>query len=314
MAKYQLTRKHSFIASLVLLFLLFSLLHLFQTPASSPVPVEEQHHRRQAKIIFTNFTIEKNADLKTKVAAVDALPAEPPKEVVLSANCPVFADVKGNLGPADVLTKRIEAVTTDSMTAEEVAKVVEEHWLTARWQAASNMKGDPIPGVHWLVLDLQSSGCSNSDAKELQQEDTSVSTLVPPPRITKILLDWEDAHSKDFVVQGCNFPSGAGTAALGLADAGGDVCSAACGAEDWKLLASSLAFTELPRTKRHIRHQLLIGGSGQAWQYGATTSGQLGSGMEFPAYRCVRIVINRPATRWGSSLWQVEVSGYREGA
>ena len=66
------------------------------------------------------------------------------KEQLISAGRPASSDVRGNLGPARVVTS-------------EVVK----DWLKDRWQAAKNMKGEPIPGPHWIEVDLgRSCTCS----------------------------------------------------------------------------------------------------------------------------------------------------------
>eukprot|EP01032_Pedospumella_encystans_P019025 gene19025-21641_t len=74
---------------------------------------------------------------------------------------PVTSDVRGNLGPAS-------AITNERM----------EDWLTDRWQAARNMGGDPIPGEHWVEIDLQ--GLFYID---------------------KVFIDWEVAFSNDWTIQ-----------------------------------------------------------------------------------------------------------------
>jgi hypothetical protein len=60
------------------------------------------------------------------------------KPVLVSENCPASSDVIGNLGPSSVITSE---VTRD--------------WLKDRWQAAANMRGEPIPGEHYIQIDLQ---------------------------------------------------------------------------------------------------------------------------------------------------------------
>lgn len=69
------------------------------------------------------------------------------------------ADIRGNLGPASV--------------------VVQPHpgkdWIHDRWQAASDMHGTAIKGVHWILLDF--------------------GTEVVPD---KIILDWEAAYSDEY--------------------------------------------------------------------------------------------------------------------
>lgn len=88
--------------------------------------------------------------------------------ILLSNGKPVTSDVRGNLGPASVVTSEVIA-----------------DWLKDRWQAASDMGGTPIRGQHWLEIDLQEDRTSSS--------------------ITRILIDWEDAFSDRWVVLGKQF-------------------------------------------------------------------------------------------------------------
>ena len=60
------------------------------------------------------------------------------QEVLVSAGKPASSDVRGNLGPATVVTSNIV-----------------KDWLKDRWQAAKNMQGVPIPGPHWIEVDLE---------------------------------------------------------------------------------------------------------------------------------------------------------------
>ena len=78
---------------------------------------------------------------------------------LLSLGKPVKSSVRGNLGPADVVTSEY---TKD--------------WLHDRWQAAKNMKGEPIPGEHFLEIDLQREAL-----------------------ISHIVIDWEDGYSDRYV-------------------------------------------------------------------------------------------------------------------
>lgn len=80
----------------------------------------------------------------------------------VALNRPVTSDVRGNLGPASVITNDVVS-----------------DWLKDRWQAASNMNGDPIPGEHWLEVDLGGNY-----------------------RVKKFLIDWEKAYSSDYSVYG----------------------------------------------------------------------------------------------------------------
>jgi hypothetical protein len=72
------------------------------------------------------------------------------------------ADVRGNLGPADVV---LQVNGTD--------------WLHDRWQAASDMHGTAIRGSHWLRLDFGRA-----------------------VRLHHVVLDWETAYAEDYRLQG----------------------------------------------------------------------------------------------------------------
>jgi hypothetical protein len=82
-------------------------------------------------------------------------------EICLSCDKPVTADVRGNIAPPSVLT--------NSHT---------EDWLKDRWQAASDMSGTPIPGPHWVEVELE------------------------PTPLTNLLLDWEAGFANAYVVEG----------------------------------------------------------------------------------------------------------------
>jgi hypothetical protein len=105
---------------------------------------------------------------------------------LVSENKPATSDVRGNLGPAS-------CVTNETML----------DWLTDRWQgtggnihiryiylatitkvsflyrtAAKNMKGEPIPGEHWVEIDL-----------------------LNLYYVSSVVLDWEVAFSNAWSVQ-----------------------------------------------------------------------------------------------------------------
>lgn len=89
-------------------------------------------------------------------------------ETLLSEHRPCISDVLGNLGPPSVVT--------DQSVGD---------WLKDRWQSAMNMRGEPIPGEHFLEIDLQR-----------------------PCTITKIVLDWEDAYCAHYMLIGHNGMTG----------------------------------------------------------------------------------------------------------
>jgi hypothetical protein len=85
--------------------------------------------------------------------------------VLLSSNRPVKSDVRGNLGPAQV-------ITSETMN----------DWFADRWQAAKDMSGRPILGEHWVEIDLQRNCIINS-----------------------FIIDWEDGYSDSWVIEGRKF-------------------------------------------------------------------------------------------------------------
>jgi hypothetical protein len=72
--------------------------------------------------------------------------------------CEVTASVRGNLSPVLV-------VLSPSVS----------DWMTDRWQAAKDLSGVPIPGKHWVLLDLKRK-C----------------------HINKVVLDWETALASKY--------------------------------------------------------------------------------------------------------------------
>lgn len=75
----------------------------------------------------------------------------------------VYTDVRGNLGPPSVMIQTRPG----------------EDWIKDRWQAASDMHGTAIPGVHWVVLEFP-----------------SVVSFA-----SKVILDWEAAYARDYRIE-----------------------------------------------------------------------------------------------------------------
>lgn len=82
-------------------------------------------------------------------------------ETLISEGATVTASVRGNLGPPSVVTSPIVA-----------------DWLLDRWQAAKNMRGEPIPGHHWLCLDLK----------------------FPAHNVSRFTIDYENAYSDNYSI------------------------------------------------------------------------------------------------------------------
>lgn len=146
--------------------------------------------------------------------------------ILLSKDRPVISDVRGNLGPASV-------VTNEDMN----------DWLKDRWQAAKNMNGEPIPGEHWLEIDLQRK-CI----------------------IHRILIDWEDAYSDAWTVNGALENS-------------------------WNLIVRSINARRVSLSKYHLLQQADV------------------PEINRNPVRKVRLTIHRPSTRWGVSVWRVQLWG-----
>eukprot|EP00934_Nitzschia_sp_Nitz4_P003665 Nitzschia sp. Nitz4//scaffold8_size234185//66468//67037//NITZ4_001247-RA/size234185-processed-gene-0.150-mRNA-1//-1//CDS//3329559776//3655//frame0 len=89
------------------------------------------------------------------------------KNLSRSGKVKATADVRGNLGPVDVV---VQAHPGDD-------------WIRDRWQAASDMHGTAIKGAHWVQLDFGTE-------------------IVPE----KIELDWEAAYSDKYRLEASNLP------------------------------------------------------------------------------------------------------------
>jgi hypothetical protein len=154
-------------------------------------------------------------------------PRAPPTPRLLSAGKPVLSDVRGNLAPADVVTR-----------AEPPGD-----WLTDRWQSASDMSGTPIPGAHFLEVDLGAAA-----------------------DIARVVIIWETALATKYRVRGRQTPNGG-----------------------WADLALGADAVEPRRDAQHVVHVLEAAEGSRA--------------------RIVRLVIDEPATKWGASVWRLEVWG-----
>jgi hypothetical protein len=149
---------------LKLLFLCITLLLYYTLETGRHLLFQDTSHAPVAAAFFATPQTSLDAragDAGRAAAAPDAAPP-PPLELLLSAGLPATSDVRGNLGEPSVVT------------SERVAD-----WLADRWQAAANMQGAPIPGEHWLEIDLGA-----------------------PALATRFLLDWEKANAVAWTVEG----------------------------------------------------------------------------------------------------------------
>ena len=144
---------------------------------------------------------------------------------LISRNKPVTASVRGNLGEASVVTNGLH-----------------NDWLKDRWQAAKNMQGAPIPGTHWLLVDLEA-------------------TCV----VERIDVEFESAFARDYTLRGRS-KSGA-----------------------WVSLAVGASAVESRPSKQRILHRLA-------------------SNSMVPVDQ-IKLDIARPGTRWGTSVWELDIFG-----
>ena len=153
---------------------------------------------------------------------------------LLSSGCPATADVRGNLGPAGVVTSSKN-----------------DNWLKDRFQFASDMNGTPIPGSHWIQIDLENDS-------------------IQAGQLTSARIDWETANADDYHIECASSASGPYT---------------------------RIIFDRKNRVAanggKHILDDLDLKGTAQ----GDTNC------------RYVRLFIERPATKWGASVYELKIFG-----
>jgi hypothetical protein len=84
-----------------------------------------------------------------------------PRILSRSPNVKITTDVRGNLGPPEVMIQAHPG----------------KDWIRDRWQAASDMHGSALPGRHWVHLDLGRAVLGS-----------------------KIVLDWEAAYADVYMI------------------------------------------------------------------------------------------------------------------
>jgi allantoicase len=124
-----------------------------------------------------------------------------------------------------------------------------DDWLKDRWQAAKDLTGVPIPGEHWVEVDLGR-----------------------PSYMSRFIIDWETGFSQDYAVFG-RLNSDSEHQLVQLADS-----------KQAKVIGSR---------KQHLIHEIAISS-------GAVRSRQ---------YQHIRLLIRKPATQWGVSIWRFQVYG-----
>lgn len=213
---------------------------VFYIPTSVPVLVTNTKEKKveadRKNIVVSSVAIgTKNLNNKSLQESISSAKSSfsatnipsPPVIILLSFNRPVTSDVRGNLGSPSVVTN------------ENV-----NDWLKDRWQAAKNMNGEPIPGEHWLEIDLQRV-CM----------------------IHRLLIDWEDAYSDAWTLKGW----------IG---------------NTWGELVTSTHARTTSRSKQHLVQEVSISPNNQKLRV-----------------QKVRLVIHHPSTRWGVSIWRLQLWG-----
>jgi hypothetical protein len=145
------------------------------------------------------------------------------------------------------------------------------------------MKGDPIPGVHYLEIDLQGEY-----------------------RVTQIVIDWEDGYSENYEISGSTMSENREMfSGLGKQDmrSNNDKLkkfmnqykdkNGLTWGSGWHAIASS--------AQRKIT-------GGYKWHRIHTVD--VPQPEKVPPSRYVRLKIKSGATRWGVSIWRMQIYGY----
>lgn len=201
------------------------------------------------------------------------------KGTLLSMNCMVASDVRGNLGPPGVVTN-----TSNS------------NWYEDRWQSAKDMSGTPIPGPHWLVIDIGSHKTSN-DQEHIGCITNGEGPILPPTSISKIVLNWEDAYSSKYLLEGCDIDS-----QVGPSTELGNMCVKHCNTpSSWQKISTHSRFKTKKRFKHHIVQEYVL----------PPPDADSPVRTDASSFRCVRLKIDKDGTRFGSSLWEIQIWGDR---
>lgn len=116
--------------------------HEYEQPASATATQPQKDEAREAPKRFLPTAPQSEEPQIALIAERPATPAPPLIQTELSAGRPAWADVRGNLGPASVVT----------------GAGPPGDWIKDRWQAAKDMSGTPIKGEHWIAVDLGEGG------------------------------------------------------------------------------------------------------------------------------------------------------------
>jgi hypothetical protein len=194
---------------------------------------------------------------------------------LISTDKPVKSDIPGNLADASVVTKD-NSIVMQHMKGDLNKQPDEKNrvWLTERWQASprGNMQGAIVRGQHWLEIDLERSVSASS--------------------IHKVILHWENAYASQFFI--------VGRSENGIHHYIG-------------------SHEEVVDTTRQPQHVVMTMGklpvsTTTRLQHAHTGSGERLKGVNGidtndGLVRYIRIILKRPGTQWGTSLWRVQLWG-----
>ena len=162
-------------------------------------------------------------------------------------------------------------------------------FLILRWQAAIDMTGRPIPGRHWLQINLGR-----------------------PYHICGVVIDWEDAFSDHWQI-------------VGRRPSLDSLSNKNDGKEDEWVPLFSRKDAQVQSKRRHIIHDIAYRSAHhpnhnrKRPDHHSVISNVDGIypsdytdmvvGMH-PAVQAVRLNIISPSTQWGSSVWRLQVYGF----
>ncbi|KAL7461207.1 hypothetical protein ACHAXS_001631, partial [Conticribra weissflogii] len=222
----------------------------------------------------------------------------------------ITSSVRGNLGPSTVLNQDPPG----------------KDWIKDRWQAASDMGGTAIKGSHWVMFDF---------TRLIENSNKGASNIVNAISVSKMVLDWEAAFARNYVIEGRMDPPIGNNSSNHWEDDSVEWCVFYDGALD-----SDMPGKKEQQLQHHpLRNQQNNIGSNQQPNRFSLESGQSpGVKQKMPLHvvhtidwgdfdpevevrsrkcrtlRFLRIFIRKPARGWGVSLWEVDVYGSLVGA
>jgi hypothetical protein len=265
-----------------------------QSPGSGTTPLSSKDLKASFPLISSQFTPNSN-DLDIGVISgqdKNDLVEDPrnpgtgtmiPKEKILSLERPVWADVRGYLGPPSVVSNEYTSRQND------------------RWQASLDMRGIPIPGHHWLRIDLGR-----------------------PCYISRVVIDWEEGYSSDYAVHGRLEPIDCGTlvatpdtiVSTSISNSPASATSCLNPRDGWVKVMDTKEDRRIAidtvTSHKHVIHGFNTYGRGTYEDKVGTLlmlDGTLRTGDLAGPFRVVKLLIRTPATKWGPSVWRWHLWG-----